>query len=525
MTESTRTVLTIARTEVLFRIRTLGALITILVVAIGVYFIVPDISTGRTLIQVDNGRVFYTSAAVALGTAMFCTLFMSIIGFYVVGNAFRRDIITRTGFVIAATPVSDSRYILGKFLGSACYLSVIMLTCMVSSMVMFLIRGEGSLEPFVFLRIYLWLVLPTIAYCSAIALAFEALPLLSGRFGDVLYFFVWGGLLGVSGASIDNNFGAVWINLLDVVGIVPIIGFMRETFQTTSLSIGSTSFNAAKAPILLNDLPWSLSLIGQRMAALVLPIVFLALARSWFHRFNPTRIKLSARQSRKSILGRINRLFKPATRLIAPLSSGKAASSASIPGAVRADLVATLTLSPFAIVAIIVFACISLLVDTETLRAGLLPAIAIAVVIALADITTRDYASGMMSLLSTAPHLKKDYILWKFASALVIVLAFTAIPIVRLIMSFPNSGISLVIGTLLLAAAAVSGGVLTRSQKPFMAAFLMLLYITLNAKDVAFFDFMGIYGKSPATTQLGYAVVTFLLIALAHRKHASRAAV
>src|ERR1700690_1723142 len=177
----------IIRTDILFRFRRTAAIVTLLVAAAGVYLIVPDPATGMTLMEIQGVRVLYTSAAVALGTGMFCAIILIVAGYYLVANSFRRDLISRTGFVIAATQVTDSQYILGKFLGSTLYLTTVMLACMMSAMFMFLIRGEGPLQPFVFLSIYAWLVLPVVAFCSAAALAFESLPALSGRMGDLLY--------------------------------------------------------------------------------------------------------------------------------------------------------------------------------------------------------------------------------------------------------------------------------------------------------------------------------------------------
>ena len=504
-----------------FRFRRTAAVITLLVVAAGVYFIVPEISTGRTIMQVGGGRVLYTSAAVALGTGMFCTLFTSVVGFYIVSNSFRRDILTRTGFVIAATSVTSTEYIVGKFLGNALYLFAIMLACMTSSMVMFLLRGEGPLEPLTFLSIYLWLVTPTIAFCSAIALAFEALPLLSGRFGDVLFFLVWGTFLGVSGAYIDTQGGPNWLCALDIVGIISIIGFVRDQFHVTSMSIGSTSFDASKAPLVLQEIPLGWQLILQRFSSLAVAGGFLLLARLWFHRFNPVRIKFSVRHARRSLFVKINTLLKPATRALQPFTRVGAGRGqhATLLTAVRADVLATLSLSPFVIVAIVVFAVISLSVDSGALRGGVLPAIVVAVIIAIADIATRDHAAGTKSLLFTAPHLKPDYILWKCCSALVIVLCFTGIPLMRLAVAQPNSAVALFIGSVFMAAAAIGFGVLTNSQKPFMGTFLMLLYITLNAKDAPVFDFIGMYGRGTADVHLGYALVSAACIAGAWLKH------
>lgn len=511
----------IVRTDILFRFRRTAAIVTLLVIAAGVYLIVPDTGTGRTLIQIEGHRVLYNSAAVALGTGMFCVLCLSLLGYYLVSNSLRRDMISRTGFVIAATPVTNMQYILGKFFGNVLYLTAIMLCCMLSAMVMFLIRGEGPLEPFVFLTVYAWLVLPGIAFCSAVALAFESLPFLSGRFGDVLYFFFWAALLGFPAALLENQAGGQWLSALDIVGIVPIIGQLQDQFHSTAMSIGASTFNASLAPVLYPGLRWGWGMIGLRLSTLILPAGLIVLARLWFHRFNPAKVKPAVRHSRRDVIGRINALLKPATRFIEPLASFRWTdrNSTSLLNAVRADVLTTLLLSPLTAVAIIVFAILSLVIDMPSVQGGVLPAMFVALILALADVTPRDGASGMMNLLFTAPKLKAHYVEWKFASALVITFCFTLIPVVRLIPSNAPAAVSLSVGSCFIAAGAVGLGVLAGSQKPFIAFFLMLLYIGLNAPESPILNFGGFSARADTGVQLGYALLTALILLAGHARH------
>jgi hypothetical protein len=511
----------IVRTDILFRFRRTAAVVTMLLIAASVYFIVPDTGTGRTLMQIEGRRVLYNSAAVALGTGMFCGIIMSLVGYYLISNSLRRDIISRTGFVVASTPVTNGRYLLGKFFGNLLYLSAMMMACMLSAMVMFLLRGEGPLQPFVFLGMYVWIALPGMAFCSAVALAFEALPFLSGRAGDVIYFFLWAALLGFPAAILETNGGFQWLSAFDVVGLVPVIGQMQDQFHTSSMSIGSSSFNASLPPILYPGLAWNWQMIGLRFLTLFMPAGLLALARLWFHRFDPVRIKLSTRHSRRNIIARANALLKPLTRFVRPLASLRVGGGeeASFLGAVWADVLATLLLSPLTMVAIIVFAVLSLSLDAPSMQGGLLPAMVVILVLALADVTPRDGASGMLSLLFTAPKLRAWYVHWKFASALVITLCFTLIPVIRLSSSDPAAALSLSIGSCFIAGGAVGLGVLAGSQKPFIAFFLMLLYISLNAPEAPVFNFAGFSGHTAAGVQIGYALATGATLVGGYLRH------
>jgi len=521
MSDALHRISAIIRTDIVFRFRRTAALVTLLFVAAGVYLIVPDVKSGMTLMQIEGHRVLYNSATVALGTGMFCAIFLSLLGFYVVSNSFRRDITSGVASILAATPVTNSEYIVGKFCGNLLYLASMMLACMLSAMVMFLIRGEGALQPEIFLATYLWLTIPSMAFCSSAALAFESVPGLSGRVGDVLFFIVWAILLGIPAAALETKTHASFLNALDFVGIVPVLEQLREQFHTHSMSIGSNSFDASLQPVVFSGISWDSQVVAMRLFALIIPAVLLGVARLAFHRFNPTRIKAFSRHARRSILGRINAMLKPVTRFLQPLllTTRTGQSGITILEAVRADVVMTLVLSPLTIVALIVFAILSLVMGITSVQEGLLPAIFVTLVIVLADIVPRDTSSRMTILLFTAPYLKTHYVWWKFAVTLSLTFGFTLIPLVRLLLNGLPAAASLLVGSCFLAASAVGLGVLSHSQKPFIAAFLLLLYISLNAAYVPMLDFAGFHSRASLGVQAGYAALSLALIAVAQVRH------
>jgi len=520
MRESFKRIGAIIRTEFFFRFRRTTAMVTFLIVAATVYLIIPDISTGRTLMHVNNARVLYNSATVAIGTVVFCTILLSIIGFYIVGNSFRRDISTRTGYILAASPVTSTELIVGKFFGSVLYLTGIMVTYMISAMVMFLIRGESALEPLVFLSTYFVFTIPVVFFCAAAAIAFESLPMLSGRIGDVIFFFVWAATFSIPVAFADHaSLSSGIIRSLDVVGMLPIIGKFQEQFHDAAVSIGFTEFDPALKPVLFNGISWTWGLLFQRCSTLFLPVLLLFLARVWFHRFDPTRIKSFARNRKRSVFEKLRHLGKPVTRLFQKYTIGGHSFASSI----RADVLMTVMLSPLLLVAIVVCVIFSLSVNIVTLRSAMLPAIIVVVVIALADLTSRDDSSGMQSLLFTAPRIKSRYIIWKFFSALFVTLCFTMISIIRFVLEMPRVAVSLCIGSILMAASAVGFGVLTGSRKLFMAIFLMLLYIAMNAKNVPVFDFAGFLGAATTGVQLMYGAIAIGIMLIAYFRHNVRA--
>src|SRR5689334_21025396 len=183
--------LAIAKADVLIRFRRASTAVMFLLLSAVAYLWVPDPRSGHALMQIGKARALYNSAAIGVATAILGTLFIGLGGFYAISNAIRRDAQTRVGSIIAATTMRSGEYIVGKFLGNAVFLSVFFGGFMLVSMAMVIVRGEAPLEPLVFLKQYLLIAPPPIVYVSALAILFESLPVLRGRTGDVLYFFLF----------------------------------------------------------------------------------------------------------------------------------------------------------------------------------------------------------------------------------------------------------------------------------------------------------------------------------------------
>ena len=508
---SFRRIKTITVTDFKFRFRRASGLVLLLAIAAGVYLMVPDVRTGSTLMQVGGRRVLYNSASVALGTAMFCSILLMLFGYYLVSNSFRRDIISRTGLIIAATPVLNAEYIVGKFLGGVAYLSAVMVATMLSSMVMFLLRGEGPLEPLVFLSTYALLAIPGILFCAGIALMFESIPFLSGRFGDVLYFFVWTAVVSLPATFSELQTPPRWVDPLDILGVKLLIQEMWLQFHTTAVSVGQTTFDPSKPAIVFPGIVMHWDAVMNRCLAFIFPGIFLTIATLAFHRFNPEKTKYSVRNTRRNPVARSNAALKPLTRFLHPFAIPHSGAPSFL-NAISADVFATLILSPLIPIAAIVIAVLSLVLDVTDLQEGLIPVIVVVIILSVADIATRDFQYRTLPLVFSAPKLKANYVGWKFISALVLTFCFTAIPIMRLMVLHPVSGTSLLVGSCFMAGCAIGFAVLTRSRKLFIVLFLMLFYISLNARDEPLLDFAGFNGRGTLAVQIGYLALTIMVM-------------
>jgi len=491
----------IVRADFLIRFRRLSTVIVFLLLSGFAYVWVPDAATGRTLMQINGARVLYNSAAIGMGTSMLASIFIGLFGFYVVSNAVRRDVNSRCGYVIASTTMRTGEYIIGKFLGNVVFLTTFIGGYMAASMAMLLVRGEAPLEPLIFMKQYAIVTPSTIVFISVAAIVFESIPWLSGRFGDVLYFFVYAVSLGVVASAMEHGGGGV-LRFFDFSSFGYLMEQSRDTFHTTSMSIGSSSFNPAKAPITIAGLNLAGDAWATRLVSTIAPIPFLLIARVFFHRFDPARIRAAGAKGKRGWMRSFNALAKPFARMFAAIPAR---------GAAMTDAMMTFAITPFTGVALIGIS-IAAFANAKSLPITF----AIAAVF-IADIASRDRRAGTTALISASPRLRENLVLWKFASSSIVAAILLIVPIVR----HPIA----IIGILLIAAAATSLGVISGNPKTFIVLFLTFWYVVVNdAGKTKSLDFAGFYGTPAMSVMAMYAAIALAFIIAAAIVHRARLA-
>jgi len=494
--------LAIARADVLIRFRRASTVVIFLILSAIAYLWVPDPSTGRALMQIGKARALYNSAAIGVATAMLGALFIGLAGFYVISNAIRRDAQTRCGSIIAATTVRSGEYIAGKFLGNALFLGVFYFGFMLVSMAMVVVRGEAPLEPLVFLKQYLLIAPSPIIYISALAILFESVPWLSGRFGDVLYFFVFMGGMGFATVAALEG-GMHWAVYFDPTAMSSVLMQISAVTHTKSLSIGATSFDLKQPPLVYHGLTLGGGFLAQRLVAMLVPLPLLLIARASFHRFDPVRIKVAAKGQGKW-LSRANAMLKPLTRWL----GGR--------GLISADAAVTITSAPLIGVAVIGIAIASIAAPP----AGVMPFAFAALAIAIADVACRDQRSGTTSMIRSAPRVREQFVWWKTASAGVIAVAFLAVPALR---AGVRGFVPLLAGAVFVVAAATALGVISGNAKTFIVVFLSFWYAVVNDGGATpALDFAGFYGKATPAVVAAYAAIAIGMLAAAQLVYALR---
>jgi hypothetical protein len=510
---------TIVLADVRIRFRKLSTLIVFVLLSSSAYLWVPDPRTGRALLEIDGKRALYNSAAIGMGTAAMATIFVGLIGYYVISNALRRDVSSRCGFVLASTGMRSSEYLAGKFLGNVVFLATFLGGFMVTSMGMLIVRGEAPLQPLVFAQQYLYVLTPSIFFVSAIAILFESIPFLSGRFGDVAYFVFWCISFSAVAMVQSGGHGPGLAAYFDVSGLGFLMDAMKITTGTEHVSIGAATFDPSHGIRVFPGLAMPASWILPRIVASLLCIPVLGLALLFFHRFDPARVRVSGK-ARGDWMGRLNALVKPVARLVTMMPIGR---RASLVRSAVADAMLTLTAFPIAVAAVIGFAIAALAAGGAHAGRQVLPIAFAAAAIAVAGVASREAESGTTALVASAPLLQPRFIVWKLLASLVVALAFLAVPMLVAGFARPSAIVPMLIGLFFICSAATALGAISTNAKTFLVLFLMFWYVVMNDAGLnPALDFAGFYGKSTSAVALAYLGAAIAFVVAAQAVHVAR---
>lgn len=100
--------------DYLQRTRTYPFLVTLCASLAIAYTFVPEPNANYSTIRIANTVGFYNSAWFGYVTAMMTSMFLSLIGFYLVNSGIKKDIETKVGQIVASTKVTNFTYLLSK---------------------------------------------------------------------------------------------------------------------------------------------------------------------------------------------------------------------------------------------------------------------------------------------------------------------------------------------------------------------------------------------------------------------------
>ena len=463
---------------------------------------------------IDNHRVLLNSAATALTSAIMGGLVFSLVGFYLISNSVSRDLQTGVGKLIAATPLSSLRYLAGKLAGNIVYLTAMATVFMIACMGMHLLRGEMPLEPIVFVQTFGIMFLPSIPCIAAIALMFECVPFLSGRGGDVLYFFFWTLTLALPPALVSASKGHAWILAADFTGLG---FFVKEIISVTGahkFTIGYAPYNAALSPAFFSGLKWISEIVILRLASVFFTIPFFGIAWAAFHRFDPAR----GSSHEKAKTGKIARLWRTVVsvwlRIVVP-RGGWLIGPPSLVKAIALDIRLTLALYPVFFISdrhiVVLQSFGSDECDPHFNSSHHVFHSRSSPRFNLYQRQDQEYRAIDLQ----RPSCRQQFVALKFFSAFFSTALVGFIPLLRLSLDDPFGAAAALNGMLFMASAATFLGLLTGTPKTFVVMFLLFLYTAMSSKTTPAFDFAGLQGIATPSIVLLYAAASLLIMVAA----------
>jgi hypothetical protein len=281
----TRIIYHLARADFLERVRRYSFLIMLgLVIFLGY-----QAAIGNIYVQVGEYRGEFNSAWVGSMMSAIASAFLGWIGFYLVKGSVARDRETGVGQIMATTPLTRPLYVLGKWLSNFAVLtSMVVILAVVGVFIQYITGESTQLDLIALLTPFLFVTLPAMALIAAIAVLFETIGFLSGGFGNIIYFFLFGLVIPLGDTFTKEYPG------LEPLGISLLQRSMGNAAKAVfpdydgGFMLGSTDI-PAKGVFHWSGVDWTLDIIIQRVVIFGFAVVLALLASFFFDRFDPSR--------------------------------------------------------------------------------------------------------------------------------------------------------------------------------------------------------------------------------------------
>ena len=267
------------------RTRSYAFLITLAISLYFAYAFLPAANAAYTTVRIGNYIGIQNSAWIGYVTAMMTSVFLAMIGFYLVNSGIKKDVDTGVGEIVATTPISNFNYLLAKAGSNFLVLLSITGCVFAMSIALFFIRSAGY--PFQltqFILPYLLITIPTICFVAALAVAGEVFLYRYTILMNISYFFFFCAM---------GSLQATHATSFDLFGNSSVTRAMQQTVSqhdhdpNLALSMGF-NFSDKKGfhAFVFDGLNWTVTGILSRMLWISLALLVIVISSNFFHRFD-----------------------------------------------------------------------------------------------------------------------------------------------------------------------------------------------------------------------------------------------
>ena len=283
----------LARADFLERVRRYSFLVLVGATIYLGYLFVPPTDAAYQTVALGDARGIYNSAWVGAMFGLMISTLVTLIAFYPIKNTVARDRETQVGQIIAATPLRKPVYVLGKWLSNVALLTLLLcvMTGMAAAM-QWMRAEEAHIDLAALVAPLWWIAFPALCLVAAVAVLFECVPFLRGGVGNVVYFFLF---MGVLTAWIAGADGEIMKTVNDPFGISYTIANMQRAVRTHDpnyageVAIGGAAFSAQPLIFRWDGIAWTAEMILGRLLWVGIAALLALAAALPFDRFDPAR--------------------------------------------------------------------------------------------------------------------------------------------------------------------------------------------------------------------------------------------
>ncbi len=495
----------IIRADYFQRTRSYAFLVTLLASVCMAYTFVPAAGASYATLRIGNYVGENNAAWIGHNTAIMASLFLWLIGFYLVNDAIKRDKETGVGQIIATTSISNFRYLLGKALSNFFVLLTIAVIVMAMAFSLVIIRGrEYAFELSQFLLPYVFATVPTLFLVSVVAVFSEVILGRYGMLQNILFFFLFPVIIGIQ--NLDDNPYAVYLDLLGTKYLSDEMVTVVNTQFNESIKTVAAGFLFSDrndhTPFLFEGTHWSFNYILSRLFWIGIAFLLLFLSSRLFNRFDVKEIVAGKKKKSLAVAVESKQSLKEIQLAHLPIASP----AFGIGSFVKTELLMLSRIGPKWFWLINIGGLIALVFIPLTVAHQVaLPVLWFLQTNRWADIATKE-KYNRTHYFTYAAYKPLHRLLTAQIIAGVLLAIALAIPVLSryLIMGSYSTVLQIMLGAIFVVAFSVCSGVISGGKRLFEITFFLLTYCNINAIPV--FDYYGAFHQGIFYTLLLIAI-------------------
>ena len=213
------------------------------------------------------------------------TFLLFVFGFTLVRGAVTRERETGVGELVATSPISNSTYLVGRWLGYFLLLTLVTGLLVLATVVGYMLHGIGEFDFWALASPFVFLTLPAMMLVAAVTVLTETIRSLQGTLGSVLYFFGAVAVFTVASLGSSTTFGPTGLAVVRN-SMVQAAGADPTVFENRSFAF--TGDPGSVMVFTWTGIEWGGAELLSRGPTLVVAGLGLIVAVVTFDRFEPT---------------------------------------------------------------------------------------------------------------------------------------------------------------------------------------------------------------------------------------------